>query len=60
MRRERVTREEISAALRSQGAKALDETTTVVIETDGSLSVLTGTPSGEGASSLANVAGFGG
>jgi uncharacterized membrane protein YcaP (DUF421 family) len=57
MRRERVTEEEILAALRGQGAKRVDATTTVVIETDGSLSVLSGSPSGEGRSSLANVAG---
>jgi uncharacterized membrane protein YcaP (DUF421 family) len=57
LRRERVTREEVLAALRSQGRKAMDETTTVVIETDGSLSVLTGQGSGEGSSSLANVSG---
>jgi uncharacterized membrane protein YcaP (DUF421 family) len=57
MRRERVTEEEVLAALRGQGAKRVDATTTVVIETDGSLSVLSGSPSGEGRSSLANVAG---
>lgn len=57
MRRERVTTEEVLAALRSQGRKTLDDTTTVVIETDGTLSVLTGESSGQGASSLENVAG---
>jgi uncharacterized membrane protein YcaP (DUF421 family) len=57
LRRERVTREEVLAALRSQGRKAMDETTTVVIETDGSLAVLTGQTSGEGSSSLENVLG---
>lgn len=57
MRRERVTEEEVLAALRGQGAKSLDESTTVVIETDGSLSVLSGEASGEGPSSLANVRG---
>jgi len=56
MRRERVTREEVLAALRGQGATGLDDTTAVVIETDGSLSVLSGPAPGEGASSLANVA----
>lgn len=44
MRRERVTREEIMAALREQGQAAVDEGTTVVIETDGSLSVLSHAP----------------
>lgn len=57
LRRERVTREEVLSALRSQGQKALDDTTTVVIETDGSLSVLFGQLSGGALSSLSNVAG---
>ncbi|TNC66634.1 DUF421 domain-containing protein [Rubellimicrobium roseum] len=57
MRRERVTREEVLAALRSQGVAVLDDSTTVVIETDGSLSVLAEASSGDGRSSLANVAG---
>jgi uncharacterized membrane protein YcaP (DUF421 family) len=57
MRRERVTEEEVLAALRGQGADSLNDTMTVVIETDGSLSVLSGEPSGEGRSSLANVSG---
>ena len=35
----------------------MDDTTTVVIETDGTLSVLTGEPSGQGISSLENVSG---
>ena len=57
LRRERVTREEVLAGLRSQGRKVMDETTTVVMETDGSLSVLTGPPSGRGRSSLENALG---
>lgn len=56
LKRERVTEEEVLAALGSQGAKRVDETTSVVLETDSSLSVLTGSPSGDGSSSLANVA----
>lgn len=56
MRQERVTEEEVLAALRGQGARMVDATTTVLIETDGSLSVLTGPASGGGSSSLANVA----
>jgi uncharacterized membrane protein YcaP (DUF421 family) len=56
MTRERVTREEVLAALRSQGTAVVDATTTVVIETDGSLSVLTGQGAPEGRSSLSNVA----
>ena len=55
MRQERVTQEEILAALRSQGTMAIGPTTTVVIETDGSLSVLTGQSSSAGPSSLSNV-----
>lgn len=55
LRRERVTKEEVLAALRSEGATVMDDTTTVVIETDGSLSVLSGAPSGEGPSSLSNL-----
>lgn len=57
MRRERVTREEVLAALRSQGEAELTDAATVVIETDGTLSVLASAPSGGTRSSLANVAG---
>jgi hypothetical protein len=46
MRRERVTEEEVLAALRSQDRKVMDVNTTVVIETGRSLSVLIGQPSG--------------
>jgi len=56
MKQERVTEEEVLAALRGQGARMVDATTTVLIETDGSLSVLTGPASGGSMSSLANVA----
>ena len=56
LRRERVTKEEVLAALRSEGMKLMDDTTTVVIETDGSLSVLSGQSSGQEPSSLSNVA----
>lgn len=55
MRQERVTQEEILAALRNQGTSAINATTTVVIETDGSLSVLTEQSSSAGLSSLSNV-----
>jgi uncharacterized membrane protein YcaP (DUF421 family) len=40
LRRERVTREEIEAALRSQGIAAFEAVDAVVLETDGSFSVL--------------------
>jgi uncharacterized membrane protein YcaP (DUF421 family) len=56
MRRERITEVEVLAALRNQGIPAIGEETTVVLETDGSLSILKETPSGEGLSSLATAA----
>lgn len=40
MRRERVTREEIIAALRSSGMSRIEEAAAVVLETDGSFTVL--------------------
>ena len=40
LHRERVTREEILAAIRGSGAAAIDEVSAVVLETDGSLSVV--------------------
>lgn len=42
LREERVTEEEILAAVRSQGHVDLDKVLAVVLETDGSFSVLTG------------------
>lgn len=42
MRRERVTRDEIMAAIRQQGHAGAEATRSVVLETDGSLSVVTG------------------
>lgn len=41
MRKERVTREELLAAARSQGISSIDDVSSIVLETDGSLSVLT-------------------
>ncbi len=55
MRRERITEEEVLAAMRNQSVLAVGETTTVVLETDGALSILTGETSGTGMSSLATV-----
>jgi uncharacterized membrane protein YcaP (DUF421 family) len=40
MRRERVTEEEVLAALREQGISSLDQADAVVLETEGSLSVI--------------------
>lgn len=56
MRRERVTKEEVLAALRNQGIPGIGETTTVVLETDGALSILTSEAPDKGISSLATVA----
>jgi uncharacterized membrane protein YcaP (DUF421 family) len=42
LRKERVAREEIIAALRAEGAADLEDVTAVVLETDGSFSVVTG------------------
>lgn len=54
---ERVTHEDILAAVRSTGKPAVDEECSVVLETDGSISVISGTADGNGTASLANVAG---
>ncbi len=56
LRQERVTGEEIRAAVRTQGIASLDGVAAVVLETDGSFSVLRRTEDG-GTSALANVAG---
>lgn len=45
MKRERVTRDEVLAALRSSGAPVLEQVHAVVLETDGTLSVVQETPS---------------
>ena len=55
LRRERLT-EEVRAAVRSQGIASLDAVAAVVLETDGSISVVRRAEEG-GASALANVAG---
>lgn len=56
LRRERVTEEEVRAALRAQGTASLEEVDAVVLETDGTFSVLREVNAGE-ASAMANVAG---
>ncbi len=56
MRRERVTREEIFAAIRASGAVELGSVAAVVLETDGSFSVLTGAAP-DGPATLAHVSG---
>jgi len=45
MRRQRVTREEVLAALRESGAADIDSVAAVILETDGSISVLKSGPS---------------
>jgi uncharacterized membrane protein YcaP (DUF421 family) len=56
LRAERVTREEVQAALRAQGIASLEEAGAVVLETDGTFSILQEIDSGTG-SALANVKG---
>ena len=55
MRRERVTEDEIRAALRGQGIAAVEEVEAVVLETDSSFSVVRSSADASD-SSLANVA----
>ena len=54
MKRERVTKEEVRAAMRSQGFSAVEEVEAVVLETTSDISVVP-QPSGESASTLADV-----
>jgi uncharacterized membrane protein YcaP (DUF421 family) len=56
MRTERVTEEEIEAALRQQGIAKLEEVGAAVLETDGSVTIILGADSNS-ASTLTNVAG---
>ena len=57
MRRERIDRDEVLAAVRNKGILALEEVRAVVLETDGSFSVLRRPGSPPGASSLSDVPG---
>ncbi|MBK4723293.1 DUF421 domain-containing protein [Azospirillum sp. YIM DDC1] len=52
---QRVTREEVMAILRAQGRTDLDTVLAVVLETDGSFSVLSGGAADEGTPVLENV-----
>ncbi len=45
MRRQRVTHEEVRQAARTKGHASLDQVSAVVLETDGSLSIMTAAPS---------------
>lgn len=55
---QRVTRSEILQVLRQQGLASLDEVAAVVLETDGSLSVVKRGPPAEAESTMADVAGW--
>jgi uncharacterized membrane protein YcaP (DUF421 family) len=57
MRRERVTEGEVHAAIRSQRIADVREVEAVVLETDGSFSVVRGSP-GAGSGSLGKVSGY--
>ena len=57
LRDERVTRNEVLAALRAAGVADAAGVAAVVLETDGSLNVVRDAPSGTGASTLEGVAG---
>ena len=54
MKQERITEEEIRAAMRSQGISAVEEVEAVVLETTSDVSVVP-QPSGESASALSDV-----
>ena len=56
MKSERVTEDEVLAALRAQGIAAIEDVEAVVLETDSSFSVVP-KPAGDSDSSLSNVAG---
>lgn len=59
MRRERVDRDEVLAAIRAKGILAMNDVGAVVLETDGSFSVLPRDPGARGPTSLADVPGAG-
>ena len=58
LRDERVTRDEVLAALRAAGAADAAGVAAVVLETDGSLNVIRDAPPGPGTSTLKSVAGL--
>lgn len=57
MRSERVDRDEVLAAIRTSGIGAVSDVAAVVLETDGSFSVLRSVPDAREASSLSDVTG---
>lgn len=58
MARQRVGRSEVLQVLRGSGLASLEEAAAVVLETDGTLSVITRTAGTGGSSTLANVGGW--
>lgn len=57
MRKQRVAESELRAAIRSAGVASLESVEAVVLETDGSLSVVGPPPDGQSASSLSHIEG---
>ncbi|WP_216859063.1 DUF421 domain-containing protein [Hymenobacter citatus] len=57
LRKERVTHDEVRAAVRQQGVLALDQVAAVVLETDGSMSVIQHSDQSQSASALEDVQG---
>ncbi len=57
LRRERVTKDEVRAAARSQGVASLAEVEAIVLETDGSITVVRSAPDKQ-PSSLSSVPGY--
>jgi uncharacterized membrane protein YcaP (DUF421 family) len=57
MKRQRVTTAEVRSAIRKSGVAEMDEVEAVVLETDGTFTVLESLPEGDQAAALANVAG---
>ncbi len=57
MHRERVTRSELDAAIRRQGIGRVEEGAALVLETDGSFSVIKADPGPAGLSALESVEG---
>lgn len=57
MKKERVTREEVLSAIRAQGIASLQSVLAVVLETDGSFTVLEGEMGGKEESALQGVSG---
>ncbi len=41
MRRQRITEEEVTSAIRSNGARGVEATSAVILESDGTISVVT-------------------